>query len=274
MSIANVTLLNTFMEWLTNHNALTVEINRMLEGIYVTSGNVTITNALGSPVSLNVTSGMTRTPVLQVGTGSLGNPSIHQYGTGNNNTGILFSATSNTIILVNRGNATATFASSGNVGINATPSNAKFEVSGPSLFTGKMIVQSGNVGIGISSPSYALHISGDAFATGQFYGASDERLKKNVKTIEGALGKVLSLRGVNFSRSVDPDNFVQMGLIAQETVNVIPEVVTTDKWDYMGISYAPIVALLIEAIKELYHGPVNSDKMFINAENIIKEENK
>ena len=40
-----------------------------------------------------------------------------------------------------------------------------------------------------------------------------------------------------------------MGFIAQEAVNIIPEVVDNEG-DLMSMQYAPITALLVEAIKE------------------------
>ena len=92
---------------------------------------------------------------------------------------------------------------------------------------------------------------------------SDIRLKKNVKTIAGALDKALSLRGVNFEwndiylKHFGGDNAgLQMGLIAQEVEKVVPEVVTHDKLgltgltDVLSIDYSRLSALLIEAIKE------------------------
>ncbi len=42
-----------------------------------------------------------------------------------------------------------------------------------------------------------------------------------------------------------------MGLIAQETEKVIPEIVHTDKEGYKSIEYAKLVALLIEAMKQM-----------------------
>jgi len=44
----------------------------------------------------------------------------------------------------------------------------------------------------------------------------------------------------------------QIGLIAQEVEKVIPEVVSTDKADgYKSVEYSNMVAVLVEAVKEL-----------------------
>lgn len=87
--------------------------------------------------------------------------------------------------------------------------------------------------------------------------SSDVRLKDNVETIESALDKVLQLRGVYFNwkeaEGFDPgdDTGRQIGLIAQEVEEVIPEVVIPNGvMDYKTIRYAEMVGVLVEAIKE------------------------
>jgi len=80
----------------------------------------------------------------------------------------------------------------------------------------------------------------------QFTATSDIILKENVITIENALEKVLSLRGVEYDRIDSGDH--QIGVIAQEVEKIIPEVVYGD--EIKSVAYANIVALLIEAIKE------------------------
>lgn len=87
---------------------------------------------------------------------------------------------------------------------------------------------------------------------------SDARLKDNVETIDGALEKVERLRGVTFewnkgSRQGQKD----IGLIAQEVQEVLPELVIESKnslidgEDYLTVSYGQVVSVLIEAVKEL-----------------------
>ena len=80
---------------------------------------------------------------------------------------------------------------------------------------------------------------------------SDKILKKNIHTIPDALGKVMKLRGVNFEWKDEnaSETGIQMGFIAQEALRVIPEVVTKSG-KYYTMQYAPVTALLVEAIKE------------------------
>ena len=85
-----------------------------------------------------------------------------------------------------------------------------------------------------------------------FTSVSDERVKTNIKTIDNALDKILLLRGVEYNDfRIEPEK-KKIGLIAQEAELIIPEVVHTDPDTTMkAIEYGPIVALLIEAVKEL-----------------------
>ena len=74
---------------------------------------------------------------------------------------------------------------------------------------------------------------------------SDARLKTDVKTLTNSLDKVKNLRGVSYIKN-DKQG---IGLIAQEVKEVLPEVVHED--EYYSVTYGNVVAVLIEAIKEL-----------------------
>jgi hypothetical protein len=77
---------------------------------------------------------------------------------------------------------------------------------------------------------------------------SDIRLKTNIKTLTNSLNKVLQMRGVEFDR-IDIKGKHQIGVIAQEIEEIVPELVT--EYDNIkSVSYGNITALLIEAIKE------------------------
>ena len=119
------------------------------------------------------------------------------------------------------------------------------------------ISSTGNVGIGTSTPGYTLQVNGSAWVTSGQWTGSDVRWKKEVAPLECSLEKVSKLQGVSYRWRADefPEHHFsedkQIGLIAQETEKVIPEVVTTDIDGYKGISYEKLCPLLIEAVKEL-----------------------
>lgn len=80
-----------------------------------------------------------------------------------------------------------------------------------------------------------------------FNSTSDIRFKENVTTIDNALDKVNAIRGVSF----DMNDKKQIGVIAQELLEIVPEVVDTSNEDKYTVSYGNLVGLLIEAVKEL-----------------------
>ena len=87
------------------------------------------------------------------------------------------------------------------------------------------------------------------------YGAlSDIRRKENVELIQNPLEKISKLSGITFNYTNDSNRMT--GLIAQELLEVLPEVVYTEKdittgEEYYTVRYGNVVGLLVEAIKEL-----------------------
>ena len=69
--------------------------------------------------------------------------------------------------------------------------------------------------------------------------------------------KVLAMKGVYYNwRTEDfPENKFsdkhQVGFIAQELEKILPEVVSTDSKGFKSVMYGHVVALLVEAIKDL-----------------------
>jgi len=81
---------------------------------------------------------------------------------------------------------------------------------------------------------------------------SDERLKDNIEVIEDPLSKVLSISGNTFDWNEKSNKSGHdVGLIAQEIEEVLPEAVTTRDNGYLAVDYHKVVPLLVEAVKEL-----------------------
>jgi hypothetical protein len=116
--------------------------------------------------------------------------------------------------------------------------------------TSYLAINSGNIGIGTTTASYKLDVSGTIRATGDVIAYSDARVKTNITTVENALEKVKSLRGVNYTRKDDESNTLKVGVIAQEVLSVLPEVVQQDDSGNYSVAYGNMVGVLIEAIKE------------------------
>ena len=105
---------------------------------------------------------------------------------------------------------------------------------------------------------HSWDMSGNYTAVGNVTAYSDIRLKDNIEVIPDAVAKVQQLRGVTFDRNdFEPDaetgvmpDTRQSGVIAQEVLEVLPEVVSEMKDGTLTVAYGNMVGLLIEAIKE------------------------
>jgi len=97
--------------------------------------------------------------------------------------------------------------------------------------------------------------TGDVDVGGTITEVSDGRLKTDIENYKEALNHVSKLQGVTFnwikddSRRLDPDE-PQIGLIAQEVEEVIPELVRTDRDGFKSVSYSKLTVVLLEALKE------------------------
>ena len=118
------------------------------------------------------------------------------------------------------------------------------------VYAGNLILEPyANVGISTTTPSYKLDVSGTIRATGDVIAYSDARVKENIETLDGALDKVMKMRGVSYNKIGEQEK--KVGVIAQEILEVLPEVVSQDETGTYSVAYGNISAVLIEAIKEL-----------------------
>jgi len=92
------------------------------------------------------------------------------------------------------------------------------------------------------------------FATNGTIQTSDIRAKKSIINITYGLKDILNLRPVSYNWKKEKGNTQQsLGLIAQELLAVVPEVVNIpeDKKDLLGVNYAELIPVLIKSIQEL-----------------------
>jgi hypothetical protein len=103
---------------------------------------------------------------------------------------------------------------------------------------------------GWSASSNALQMDGSGNLTmlNNVTAYSDARLKTDIVKIENAIDKVQQLNGYTYTRTDTGSR--QAGVIAQEVMKVLPEVVMGSEETNYSVAYGNMVGLLIEAIKE------------------------
>jgi hypothetical protein len=107
----------------------------------------------------------------------------------------------------------------------------------------------GNAGLTYNKTTFTLSASGDIVA----YASSDNRLKDNVKNISDPILKLKQLNGVEFdwnSKAYDHLSGHDVGVLAQDVQNVIPEAVKTRDDGMLAVRYEKMIPLLIECIKD------------------------
>jgi endosialidase-like protein len=140
------------------------------------------------------------------------------------------------------------------VSAGGRPLNPGLTVVGSALTTGYLCVSFLDFDTcNYYAPSYSLRVGafprngkGISFGWDEY---SSRRWKTNIQTIQGALEKVERLRGVSFNWKEGGKH--DIGLIAEEVGEVVPEVVTYDEnsTDAVALDYARLTALLIEAVR-------------------------
>jgi hypothetical protein len=82
--------------------------------------------------------------------------------------------------------------------------------------------------------------------------ASDQRLKKNIQSLDRGLDEILALRPVRYDMLVDESNdSSRLGFIAQEILPHIPEMVAGQESTTYGITITDLIPVLTKAIQEL-----------------------
>jgi hypothetical protein len=112
------------------------------------------------------------------------------------------------------------------------------------------------LGIGGVNPNYPVHVVNEnggvsIWADYDIIAFSDSRVKTNIEGIPDALAKVNAMRGVTYERIDLESSDRFMGVIAQEVLQQVPEVVYQNPDGTYGVAYQNMVGLLIEAINEL-----------------------
>ena len=95
---------------------------------------------------------------------------------------------------------------------------------------------------------------------------SDKRLKTDIQPILNALEKVMRMQGVYYKRNDVENAKTQVGVLAQDMENIIPEIVLTadDKMQTKSVDYGKLTSVLIEAVKQLSNEVTHLKQQIIN----------
>lgn len=159
-----------------------------------------------------------------------------------------YSFTSSTVINAGGQITGSSFSTTGGI-------TASGVITGGQLASNNTITCAGNIStVSISTTGNAvigttLSVGGSITAGGDITAFSDERLKRNMTRITNALERLLQIEGITYVRKSDDSH--AMGVSAQKTQEVFPELVTKHENSFLSVAYANFVGPVIEALREL-----------------------
>jgi len=113
-------------------------------------------------------------------------------------------------------------------------------------------VQFNSLGVGTSASTATGEIRATHDITA--YYSSDKRLKTNIKPIQNPLSKLQHVGGYTFDwipkEGIHSHEGADIGVIAQEIEEVLPELTTTRDNGYKAVKYEKLTAFLLECMKE------------------------
>lgn len=114
----------------------------------------------------------------------------------------------------------------------------------------------GNVGIGTTTPQEKLTVTGNICYSGSIGACSDARYKTQIEPLYASLQRCLSLHPSTYywKREDFPEKYfsdaLQIGLIAQEVHEVLPELIIEGRNGYLSVDYAKLSVVLLAALQE------------------------
>jgi hypothetical protein len=128
------------------------------------------------------------------------------------------------------------------------------------------VLRNGNIGINCNAPAYQLDVNGSCriwngtngvLATSgatSWATTSDSNLKNVIAPITNATSSFDTVTPVYYSWKSDDSNIQQVGVIAQEIQQAVPEAIgsfSIGSNDYLSVRYTELIPHLIAAVKEL-----------------------
>jgi len=237
-------------------NAITGAGALNLAGAATLSGVLTVGGVANLQSTLSVVSAVTLGNTLSVFSSATVGGALSVAQTGSFGAGVTMSSTLSVASSITAGGS-LNVAGGATVGGAVLMSNTLSVVGGMS---GSTLSLSSSLSVSSIYVDYLIAKSAAGSAAINYAGAnlaaSDRKLKKNIRPIDNSLSKVKRLRGLYYHwKDGDLPQFDKrrhIGLMAQDLQNVVPEAVSTSAdGSHMTVNYPSLVALLVEAIREL-----------------------
>ncbi len=108
-------------------------------------------------------------------------------------------------------------------------------------------IDAGNGGLDILQLNEA---GGPVYVGGSLVQTSSRALKQDIEPLMDSIETILSMRGVSYRWSDERGGKPDIGFIAEEMAEVLPEIVSfDDDGEPVGIDYGRVTAMLVEAVK-------------------------
>jgi hypothetical protein len=175
-------------------------------------------------------------------------------------------------------------------------------IQGQSYNTWGVVASSTNYyGLVAIGKNYAAYFVGNVFSSGGYYAASDQKLKKDVQEIPGAMNLISQLHPKKYQYRKDgnygmmklPEG-IQYGLIAQEVEKILPDLVNDTKYDapmdrtgaansaspelkkseiiqYKALNYTGLIPIIIKGMQEQEQKLQQQQEQIINQNKKIEE---
>lgn len=102
----------------------------------------------------------------------------------------------------------------------------------------------------IESPAklHGQSLTGQTITCASFQTVADNKLQTDVCEIADAVAKIQKIRGVDFIWKYSGNQ--DTGVMAQEVIEVMPNIVSESNSQAMTVDYGKLTALLVQAVKE------------------------
>ena len=143
------------------------------------------------------------------------------------------------------------------VGEEGAPALNVLSAAGTGMTPALRVNDNGRVGIGTGAPAFELDVVGDINASGNVRAngmvlSSDKRYKSHIQTLNNSLAILAKIRGTSYWwKDQNISEKLQIGFIAQELEEILPNLVHTDENGYKAVNYIGLIPVMTEAIKEL-----------------------